>query len=181
MTIHPSFRADDRTVSALRRLAGALGVKVTIFETEGVFTLSFRPDYIVEDVGFEGAVEEIRASGPEMTTTQTTQTTDSEAPAIHVECSAPTAGTTGAGGWDLDVTVTIDDRELEGELTLLPSEHDGSPSAWGAPDNWVSSGLLAELRARAPGADALRDILSAIEAVAIVEIQSSGVEPAEGS
>jgi len=113
--------------------------------------------------------------------TTTTQTTDSEAPAIHVECSAPTAGTTGAGGWDLDVTVTIDGREIEGELTLLPSEQDGRPSAWGAPDNWVSSGLLAGLRARSSGFDALRDMLSVIEAAASEEILSSGVEPAEGA
>ncbi len=71
---------------------------------------------------------------------------------------------TGVRGWDVDVTVD----GVEGAVTLVPSESDGTPSAWGQPDHWVSGGLLAVAHDR--------EALDAIEAVAREAIEGSGVE-----
>ena len=70
-------------------------------------------------------------------------------PAIHI---APSIGTPStcvdtAGALDYDVTVTIGDREIEGEITLSPQQYDGRLASWGgSPDHWVSGGLLQTLR-----------------------------------
>lgn len=73
----------------------------------------------------------------------------STASAIRI---APSIGTRSTcvdteGALDYDVTVTIGDLEIEGEVTLAPSQYDGQLDSWGAsPDHWVSDGLLRVLR-----------------------------------
>ncbi|MCP4549501.1 MAG: hypothetical protein GY835_23850 [bacterium] len=81
-------------------------------------------------------------------------------------------GTTGAGGWDVDVSV----RDLDGEVTLLPAQSDGQPSRWGDADMWVSGDLLRQLRQR----EDCHDLLDEMEAVAVRAIEDSSIEPAEG-
>jgi hypothetical protein len=67
---------------------------------------------------------------------------------IHVAASIATPTTTGVeGAMDVDVTVTIDGKEHDGEVTLVRSEQDGRWVSWGQPDHWVSSKLLASLQA----------------------------------
>lgn len=52
-----------------------------------------------------------------------------------------------AGAVDVDVTVTIGDRVLDGEVTLAPQQYDGLLAAYGSsPDQWISGALLAALR-----------------------------------
>lgn len=67
---------------------------------------------------------------------------------VHFACSLGTPSTTvdTAGAMDYDVTLTIGDVEIDGEITLVPSQHDGTLGSWGQPDHWISSGLLAEIR-----------------------------------
>jgi len=89
---------------------------------------------------------------------------------IKVYASNARPTTTGVeAGVDVDVSVTLPDgREIDGEVTLLPAE-DGRPrfEAWGSPENWMSWGLLRDLRAMTDGnAGALRDILSDIASAA---------------
>lgn len=89
---------------------------------------------------------------------------------IEVSASIATETTTGVErGLDVSVTVTIDGRDIEGEVTLVPRE-DGSPgyASWGSsPDFWVSGGLLRELEAL-PGED-FRAALAEIESAAAKE------------
>lgn len=50
------------------------------------------------------------------------------------------------GALDYDVTLTIGDVEIEGEVTLYPDEANGGMGPCGSPlDGWVSSALLAAL------------------------------------
>ncbi len=97
-----------------------------------------------------------------------------------IKCGAVTPGTTGAGGWDLSVTVTVNDALLPpGDVTLLPAQYDGAPSAWGDPSNWISGGLLAALLIL--DNDTLRDALDEIEWAAASAIRASGVGAAVAS
>lgn len=80
------------------------------------------------------------------------------------------AGDTGAGGWDCDVTY----GDVDGEATLLPSEHDGHPASWGQPDHWLSAELLRAL----PEDDGdRRAAMQAIETACREAIERSGIEP----
>jgi hypothetical protein len=85
---------------------------------------------------------------------------------ISVATSVATETTTGVeGGKDVDVTVTVDGVDYDGEVTLVP---DASGDGWRAygdtADTWVSGDLLDKLTA-ACGID-LRSVLSAIESAA---------------
>lgn len=54
-----------------------------------------------------------------------------------------------AGATDVDITVTIDGTEHEGEVTLIPAEDRnacGRLVAWGSPDHWVDGKLLSVLK-----------------------------------
>jgi len=93
---------------------------------------------------------------------------------MEIACSNVRPGETGAGGWDLDVTVD----GVEGELTLLPRAYDGQPGSWGSPDHWVSSPLLDSLR---EDPERLRDALATIEDAAARAVRESDVDPAEAS
>ncbi|MBX3264889.1 MAG: hypothetical protein KF782_34780 [Labilithrix sp.] len=89
---------------------------------------------------------------------------------IHVATGVVTETATGVeGGLDVGVTVTLPDgREVDGEVTLAPSDHASRPAyeAYGpSPDYWVSGGLLRALYAALDGDD-LRDALEAIESAA---------------
>lgn len=87
---------------------------------------------------------------------------------IHVAASVATPTTTGVeGALDVDVTVTIDGVEYDGEVTLVRDENDGRWSSWGAPDNWVSGRLLTQLRKLEH--HVFRDALTAIEEAASSE------------
>jgi hypothetical protein len=79
-------------------------------------------------------------------------------------------------GVDVNVTVVLGDRTIEGEVTLLPAV-DGRPryEAWEAgPDNWVSGGLLGELHALSDVkfGEALDEIEAAASEVAGSPVQS---------
>lgn len=51
------------------------------------------------------------------------------------------------GAIDVDVEVTIGGRTISGEVTLVPSEYDGTLVSYGtSPDHWISGGLLASMR-----------------------------------
>jgi hypothetical protein len=68
---------------------------------------------------------------------------------------------------DVDVTVTIDGERLEGEVTLLPAQHDGSYGSWGDADNWVSGKLLQRLlRLDEAGKIEVERVLGELDAVA---------------
>lgn len=51
-------------------------------------------------------------------------------------------GTTGAGGWDVLVTVHVDGRAIDGEVTLLPAPDTGIPASWGERSHWLSASLI---------------------------------------
>lgn len=69
------------------------------------------------------------------------------------------------GALDVEVTVTIGGRTIEGEVTLAPRQYDGQLAAYGSsPDHWISGGLLAALRRLDD--DAFRAACDAIEAAA---------------
>jgi hypothetical protein len=86
-----------------------------------------------------------------MTTTNTDRETR-----VLASSASPSTCTDVPGAVDVDVTVTIGDRVIEGEVTLVPAQYDGRLVSYGtAPDQWISGGLLAELYAeceRATGA-----------------------------
>jgi hypothetical protein len=86
---------------------------------------------------------------------------------VRIDVTASNVRPTDTGvrhGVDVDVTVAIDGRTMGGEVTLVPGDYDRTRYvAWGAPDNWVDSRLLAWLP---DGRDALRECLDAIEAEA---------------
>lgn len=85
---------------------------------------------------------------------------------MHVAASAATETTTGVErGLDVDVTVTIDGIDHEGEVTLLPDEQTGEYGAWGQPANWISGSLLRVLETEFSGSD-FRGALSQIESAA---------------
>ena len=96
----------------------------------------------------------------------------------QIETGKVVAGTTGAGGWDVDVTVILDGVRHEGEVTLLPAKSDGvTPSAWGGPENWISNGLLGVLRDL--DSDSFSDVLGEIEMAAFRAVKASGIDAAE--
>lgn len=69
---------------------------------------------------------------------------------IAVVASSPRASTVTdeSGAIDVDVTVTLGERSVAGEVTLAPQQFDGRLAAYGtAPDQWISGGLLAEIYA----------------------------------
>jgi hypothetical protein len=85
-----------------------------------------------------------------------------------IEASNVTQGTTGAGGWDLIVTV----GDEVGEVTLLPRQSDGRPASWGDLDNWMDW----RLRVACGGN---RELIDKIGAVAAAAVEASGIEPAK--
>lgn len=103
----------------------------------------------------------------------------------EIKCWSVTPGTTGAGGWDLEVSLQFRGKLLTGSVTLLPAEYDGHPVAWGSPDNWLSSSVLWPLRSDLPGDAGIEDqhdfrcVLDEIEEAATAAVQASGVEPGE--
>jgi hypothetical protein len=88
----------------------------------------------------------------------------------HVAASVATETTTGVqGGLDVDVTVTIDGVDHEGEVTLVPDAINGGHCAYGpSADYWVSGGLLKVLQDSFEGAS-FREALSKIESAATAE------------
>jgi hypothetical protein len=68
---------------------------------------------------------------------------------------------------DVDVTVTIDGRDIDGEVTLVPMDG-GTYGSWGQPDHWVRSNLLSELRSLSD--DDFRFALDEIESAATAMI-----------
>jgi hypothetical protein len=76
-----------------------------------------------------------------------------------------------AGAVDVDVTIRIGGRTVEGEVTLVPSD-DGNRAgvlvAYGSPDHWISRSMLAALETLPPSAfrEALSEIENAAAAVA---------------
>ena len=52
-----------------------------------------------------------------------------------------------AHAFALPVTIRIGRKSLHGEITLVPSRRDGRYASWDAPENWISSDLLAAIRA----------------------------------
>lgn len=95
-------------------------------------------------------------------------TNSTEPSAIHVAASlgTPSSCLDIPGALDIDVTVTVGDVTIDGEITLAPRQYDGRLAAYGATaDHWVSGAMLAQL-ARMAGDD-LRGWLDAIESAAI--------------
>lgn len=56
---------------------------------------------------------------------------------ILVVCVAPSTCCDTTGAIDAEVMV----GDLEGEVTLVPSEYDGRLDSWGSIDHWASSSL----------------------------------------
>ena len=61
-------------------------------------------------------------------------------PSVRISAGSARPSARADGATDVDVTLTIGLVAVEGEVTLVPSEH--GLSSWGAPDNWVSRDLL---------------------------------------
>lgn len=101
---------------------------------------------------------------------------------INAIASNVTSGSTGAGGWDVDIALTLGGRTVEGEVTLLRDEHSGRPSSWGQRDHWISSPLLHLIDAVCSDEDGVanvgeqRKVYEAIEAAAEAAIKASGVD-----
>jgi hypothetical protein len=85
-----------------------------------------------------------------------------------IEVSNITQGATGAGGWDLIVTV----GDVVGEGTLLPRQIDGRPDSWGSLDNWLTHELVKAVDGNHP-------LIDKIRAVAAAAVEASGIEPAK--
>lgn len=98
------------------------------------------------------------------------------ADACTVVASAPTASTCAPRAWDVDVTVTIGDREIDGEVTLVRDAH-GDPAAWGQRDHWCSAALLSALDASGMDSDEVRRLLGQIEDAARTAICDAKIEP----
>jgi len=85
---------------------------------------------------------------------------------IEVDASAvtPSSCIDIEGAVDIDVTVRLGERSIDGEITLVPREADGVLDSWGgSPDYWMTGALLAELH-RLSDADfrrACRELVSA--------------------
>lgn len=105
----------------------------------------------------------------------------------------PSTCTDVPGAVDVNVTVTIGDRVIDGEVTLAPTPdpRDDRLTAYGAaPDHWISGALLAELYAAceaatgAPPGGHPRDPQSVLAAAnqwfrdALQEIERAAVEAA---
>lgn len=92
-------------------------------------------------------------------------------PSVDVEAWNPVPSDCLPGGIDVDVTVTLGEVDLTGEVTLCPDRINGGWVAYGdGAEHWVSGGLLRELAARCrDGRDtgALRGVLDEIEAAAV--------------
>jgi hypothetical protein len=91
---------------------------------------------------------------------------------VTAGCVSPT--TTGVErGVDVDFTLELDGKTIEGEVTLLPRE-DGSPgyASWGQPDHWLDGRTLARLRALDLSHDDYRSILTEIETACAEEVSS---------
>jgi|HubBroStandDraft_1064217.scaffolds.fasta_scaffold914126_1 hypothetical protein len=82
---------------------------------------------------------------------------------VTVAASNARATSTGVtGGLDVDFRCVVDGAELEGEVTLVPDEQDGTTyQAWGSPDNWIDGRTVAALRDL--DRDSYRHVLDAIE------------------
>jgi len=108
--------------------------------------------------------------------------------AIEVTTGAVGAGATGAGGWD--VTVTIRETPgpegywTSGDVTLIRDEWSGEPVSWGEPSCWIGPMLLSRIQRLAAqprfGSIVWRDLLDRLKTAALAAIEASGVEPARG-
>lgn len=64
---------------------------------------------------------------------------------INITASTPAPTTTGVrGGVDVSVTITMESRSMDGNVTLL-RDHTGCWVSWGEPANWVDGNLLEEV------------------------------------
>jgi hypothetical protein len=98
-----------------------------------------------------------------------TETELNENVSLSVEASNARPSSTGVdNGVDVDVTISWfgTGKTARGTVTLVPHEDpQAGLGAWGAPDNWVSGGLLLELAGLSR--DEYRAALAAIEAEAV--------------
>lgn len=103
-------------------------------------------------------------------------------PAVSVEAHSPVVSDCLAGGIDVDVTVTIGEDEVVGEVTLCRDRSGDWTSYGDAADCWVSGGLLGELMRRCADerdTNALRDVLGAIRVAALAEVTEEVAEQAD--
>ena len=85
---------------------------------------------------------------------------------VTVECGVVSESICVDGGVDVDVTVSVDGEEIEGEVTLVRHEVTGEFASWGQPDHWVSGALLARINAREDARDILTELSAATSAAA---------------
>ena len=64
---------------------------------------------------------------------------------ITTSTGSPSTCVDGDGAQDYDVTLTVGDVSVEGEVTLCV-DHEGNLSPWGSLDNWLSSSLCDVVR-----------------------------------
>jgi hypothetical protein len=107
----------------------------------------------------------------------TTNTTASDTTTIHIAPSIGTPSTTvdTAGAMDYSVTLTIGDRVVECEVTLVPSQYDGRLGAWGDLDNWLSGPGVAVVRSLGDrgGRELAREIAAACVAGDDSEVEAA--------
>jgi hypothetical protein len=82
---------------------------------------------------------------------------------------------TGAGGWDVDITI----GSLTDGLTLIP-DHKGRPNSWGGVEHWVGDKLLAalDLPWSWVNRDSYNGFLDTLATMASAHIVESGCKPA---
>ena len=89
---------------------------------------------------------------------------------MKIEIGSVEPGTNGAGGWDMQVSVTdTDGNYLVGDATLLPAEYDGRPGSWGSLHHWLTSSLH----------DLPAEVINEIEIACSDAVAQSGVGPAD--
>lgn len=90
---------------------------------------------------------------------------------ISVEASGARRSEVGDDAVDVDVVVTVGERDLVGVVTLVAAQYDGSPAAWGTFSNWIEGGFLWELERAFPGEHDFR------EAARLIESEARGAVP----
>ncbi len=97
------------------------------------------------EAGAEIAIDELRAMGGEWAEAEYRVVEDSPGAfdgtvaeaTIEVVHVRPSICCDAAGAVDADVTI----GDIEGEVTLVPSDYDGQLTSWGSLDHWASASL----------------------------------------